>query len=396
MPPRPLPQPTPSSSQKRLSSYQNKHADLQPVQLHDTQFSESTNRGHSSDQYTGNHLSRPGLYEVSDNLTRYESIKREQLSSHTRTTPSHISDGTNHGDMMINETHDNPSTLSSNFKSSEDPSQIYDEKTGDSIKSKHASTKDREIEAKPDYQIKLVSVGDGGSGKTCLLLTYSVGQFPTTYVPTVFENYLTTVNAPDGKLIELALWDTAGQEEYDRLRVLSYPEVNILLICFGIDSPVSLENVIDKWVPEISHFCPDISYILVGLKSDLRYESPSRADPRAKSAQCITRNQGLSVAKQIGAKTYLECSARNSEGVSEVFSTAINIVLHENFGYEFPLGDKSMATKSENGEALKNGNKEKRFKQGSNDSIIKNTTNKGTSNSKYPVKKKKKHNCVIL
>lgn len=64
-------------------------------------------------------------------------------------------------------------------------------------------------------------------------------------MPTVFENYVTQVNF-DGKVVELALWDTAGQEEYDRLRPLSYPESDVILIVFSIDFPVSLANVQDK------------------------------------------------------------------------------------------------------------------------------------------------------
>jgi len=67
------------------------------------------------------------------------------------------------------------------------------------------------------------------------------------YVPTVFENYLTnTIHEPTGKIVELALWDTAGQEEYDRLRPLSYPETDVILVCFAVDSHASLENVTDK------------------------------------------------------------------------------------------------------------------------------------------------------
>jgi Ras family protein A len=70
------------------------------------------------------------------------------------------------------------------------------------------------------------------------------------YVPTVFENYIThTPHPPTGKMVELALWDTAGQEEYDRLRPLSYPETDIIFVCFAIDCPNSLENVMDKVCP---------------------------------------------------------------------------------------------------------------------------------------------------
>ena len=67
------------------------------------------------------------------------------------------------------------------------------------------------------------------------------------YVPTVFENYIThKPHPPTGKMVELALWDTAGQEEYDRLRPLSYPETDLLLVCFAIDCPNSLDNIMDK------------------------------------------------------------------------------------------------------------------------------------------------------
>lgn len=63
----------------------------------------------------------------------------------------------------------------------------------------------------------------------------------------MFENYITQVpHRRTGKTVELALWDTAGQEEYDRLRPLSYPETNLLFVCFAIDCPNSLENVVDK------------------------------------------------------------------------------------------------------------------------------------------------------
>lgn len=67
------------------------------------------------------------------------------------------------------------------------------------------------------------------------------------YVPTVFENYITyPVHKRSGKTVELALWDTAGQEEYDRLRPLSYPETDLIFVCFAIDCPNSLDNVMDK------------------------------------------------------------------------------------------------------------------------------------------------------
>jgi small GTP-binding protein len=83
--------------------------------------------------------------------------------------------------------------------------------------------------------------------RSVLSLTCQIkrSSFIQAYIPTVFENYVTQVEF-DGKTVELALWDTAGQEEYDRLRPLSYPESDVILVVFSIDFPVSLGNVQDK------------------------------------------------------------------------------------------------------------------------------------------------------
>uniref|UniRef100_A0AAY5L2S8 Ras homolog family member A n=2 Tax=Esox lucius TaxID=8010 RepID=A0AAY5L2S8_ESOLU len=124
---------------------------------------------------------------------------------------------------------------------------------------------------------KLVIVGDGACGKTCLLIVFSKDQFPEVYVPTVFENYVADIEV-DSRQVELALWDTAGQEDYDRLRPLSYPDTDVILMCFSVDSPDSLENIPEKWTPEVKHFCPNVPIILVGNKKDLRNDEHTRRE----------------------------------------------------------------------------------------------------------------------
>ncbi|CAH8480832.1 unnamed protein product [Schistosoma rodhaini] len=138
---------------------------------------------------------------------------------------------------------------------------------------------------------KLVIVGDGACGKTCLLIVFSKDQFPKVYVPTVFENYVADIEV-DNRQVELALWDTAGQEDYDRLRPLSYPDTDVVLLCYSIDSPDSFENIPEKWLPEIRHFCPDVPIVLVGNKKDLRHDEATKNELHRTKQLPVTFNEG--------------------------------------------------------------------------------------------------------
>ena len=110
--------------------------------------------------------------------------------------------------------------------------------------------------------------------------------------------------------VELSLWDTAGQEEFDRLRSLSYDDTHAIMLCFSVDSPDSLENVESKWVSEIAENCPGVRLVLVALKCDLREqhagddEEGGGGQPEAKKAM-IDYKQGLAVAEKIKALRYL-------------------------------------------------------------------------------------------
>ena len=173
---------------------------------------------------------------------------------------------------------------------------------------------------------KLVIVGDGACGKTCLLIVFSKDQFPEVYVPTVFENYVADIEV-DGKNVELALWDTAGQEDYDRLRPLSYPDTDVILMCYSIDSPDSLENIPEKWTPEVRHFCPSVPIVLVGNKKDLRNNEATRRELLKSKQEPVKTEEGRAMAEKIGAYAFLECSAKTKEGVREVFETATRAAL---------------------------------------------------------------------
>ena len=109
--------------------------------------------------------------------------------------------------------------------------------------------------------MKCVVVGDGAIGKTSLVISYTTNSFPNDYCPSVCDNYSAKITV-EGKPATFNTWDTPGQEDYDRLRPLSYPRTDVFLVCFSIVNPTSLFNVKAMWKPEISHHAPNIPYIL--------------------------------------------------------------------------------------------------------------------------------------
>lgn len=179
-----------------------------------------------------------------------------------------------------------------------------------------------------------------------MLVSFTTNAFPSDYIPTVFDNFAVNVML-DHKVFNLGLWDTAGmftihssqpppfsimiplppeshhstgQEDYDRLRPLSYPQTDVFLVCFSAISKQSLENVRTKWAPEIRHYCPDTPVVLVCNKADMRMNKDIIAK---KGLEVVTTEQGEKLAKDIGAKAYVECSAVTQKGLRQVFDEGI-------------------------------------------------------------------------
>ena len=125
------------------------------------------------------------------------------------------------------------------------------------------------------------------------------------------------------------MWDTAGQEDYDRLRPLSYPQTDVFLIAFSIISPHSFDNVKSKWWPEIQHHAPGVPLLLVGTKSDLRNDQSMISQLQAKGLHVITEQEAVSRQREIGAVKYLECSALTQDGLKNVFDEAIRASLNK-------------------------------------------------------------------
>ncbi|CAH1792752.1 unnamed protein product [Owenia fusiformis] len=173
------------------------------------------------------------------------------------------------------------------------------------------------------YKVKCVVIGDGESGKTSMCMTYGKKQFPKQdYVPTVFDHYIMNFIFKKQNAV-LEVWETAGQDDYDRLRTLTYPNTDVGIICFSVTNRKSAQNVIDKWVPEFKKYLPNVPYIIIGTKTDLRKNVDKVKEIEESGGDIMTWENGEEIADKAGAQQYLECSSQLLDGLEEVFYTGL-------------------------------------------------------------------------
>ena len=199
-----------------------------------------------------------------------------------------------------------------------------------------------------DNQLKLVIVGDGACGKTCALMVFAKNQFPTKYIPTVFETY--SCDLTNGW--SLMLFDTAGQDDYDRLRPLSYPHSNVIMVLYDVSNPVSLENAKNKWLPEVRHYCPNVPIIFCANKVDLRNDPRTLGQLQKRGGmKPVSAEEGLKMAKELDCNSYKEFSAMQNNGIREAFNEAGRLGMLHKQRKPFPslAGDKSKAKSSKKG-----------------------------------------------
>jgi small GTP-binding protein len=200
------------------------------------------------------------------------------------------------------------------------------------------------------YNIKAVAVGDGAVGKTSLLVSYTTNTFENDYKPTVcvlsyppspspfltlvlslcsmqvFDNYSSTVLV-DGTVTNLSLWDTAGQEDYDQFRPLSYPQTDVFIVCYSVISPTSFKNMKNKWIAELNNHAPGVPILLVGTKSDLRTDETFQKAHGLNASSFVKFDDAQAFATEIGALGCIECSAVTQDNLKPVFDTAIRAAI---------------------------------------------------------------------
>ena len=155
-------------------------------------------------------------------------------------------------------------------------------------------------------------------------VTCSHYSLSTITLPTVFASptLLSTIALPAFSL-------HTGRDGYNQLRRLAYPDTDVFLICFSVDMPDSFNHIHEKWVPEVQHHCPNVPFLLVATKKDLRNDPTTKSASACERRKTIPTEQGQAMAEKINAYTYLECSAKTREGVREVFEAAARAALTE-------------------------------------------------------------------
>ncbi|ELU15903.1 hypothetical protein CAPTEDRAFT_196013 [Capitella teleta] len=175
-------------------------------------------------------------------------------------------------------------------------------------------------------QINCLFVGDSMVGKTSLMSVLANKRFPGKDVrPTVNATAYNMDVTVDNKPAFLQLYDTAGSEGYNREREMLYPYVDVIAIVFseasnrasGISD--SLENIAEKWVPEIRQHSSCVPFILVGNKTDLAVSSGYQS-------------YGEDYVRKLGAVKLVKCSALKQHGLSEVLEAIVRAMREKSDG----------------------------------------------------------------
>jgi len=172
-------------------------------------------------------------------------------------------------------------------------------------------------------KIKCVFLGDGAVGKTSLIVSYTTNGYPNEYVPTAIDTYDVVVHV-DGEPVTFEMNDTPGQDDFDTLRPLVYPNTDVFLLCFSVVSPSSFTNIREKWIPEIKKSgSKSVPLILVGTQSDLRNDVNTRVELAKYKESPITEAESKKLCKDLNCESYIETSALTQHNLKEVFDEAI-------------------------------------------------------------------------
>ncbi|MHA2296171.1 MAG: GTP-binding protein [Candidatus Hodarchaeales archaeon] len=173
--------------------------------------------------------------------------------------------------------------------------------------------------------LKLILVGDPGVGKTSLISQYVHGIFKTDYEMTIGFNI--TIKKLDidyegkRKGVSISLYDIGGQERFEGVRHMFYPGSHLAMLVYDVTRPDSLDRLVNVWSKEVHKHNPvrenepPVQIILVGNKSDMV------------NMRMIEFDEGVEMAKKLGAIKHLESSAKDNKNVNTAFHDLVMVFL---------------------------------------------------------------------
>ena len=159
-----------------------------------------------------------------------------------------------------------------------------------------------------DYLFKCVIVGDGGAGKTAMVVRFSQGFFQESYKLTIGVEFAVKSIVLEDKsgrhVVKLQIWDTGGQDRFVYVRPLYYKGAMGCIVVFDLTNRESFDHIA-RWIAEVQKESGAIPMLLVGNKSDL------------KDNRVVSRNEAEKLAKDLNM-LYIESSAKSGDGVGDV------------------------------------------------------------------------------
>lgn len=171
------------------------------------------------------------------------------------------------------------------------------------------------------HLVQCTVIGDGMVGKTCLSLAFSKLSTPESYVATVFDHYAGQMTV-DWDEYTVSIFDSAGQHDYESLRHFTYADSEVFVVCYSAVDRDSFESISDFWVPEMKkNMKRKKPIIVVATQTDLRNTADYDSD------MPVTAHEGQTLAKAIGATSFVECSINNENTVKKVFTAVVQAAL---------------------------------------------------------------------
>ncbi len=170
------------------------------------------------------------------------------------------------------------------------------------------------------FGFKITVVGDAAVGKTSLIKRYTTNTFEKDYISTLgmqFSRYEENVGA---EMVELFLWDLAGQETFSTLRDRFYKGSSGAIIVFSL-APEEIETYrnINKWLSNIKEACGNIPIVLFGNKADLVDQNAIASSPNYETSDVHVNK----FAQDHNIIKYFRTSALTGQGVKEAFQTLV-------------------------------------------------------------------------